>query len=184
MEDEKIIELYFLRCEDAISETKSKYGGLCLSLSTRLLGSKADAEECLSDTLLGVWNRIPPERPESLKNFVCRIARNQALKRLRHDTAKKRDRALSVPLDELTDILPDTSISPDTLDSDLSALLDTFLRTLPPDPRDMFIRRYWFFESLGEISALFGCSESRVKSSLHRTREKLRAFLQSEGVYI
>ena len=182
MEDREIVDLYLQRSETAVGETAKKYGGLCMRVAYNILGSKADAEECLNDTYLSLWNAIPPAEPANLRNFTCRIARNLSLKNLRHNSAQKRAKEFEVSLSELEDILPDGSITPDTSDEDLTALIGEFLRTLDVDIRNVFIRKYWFFDPICDIAEMYGFSEGKVKSILHRTRGKLKVFLTKKGV--
>lgn len=184
MEDEAIISLYFERSESAIAETDKKYGGLCRSVADRILGSRQDSEECVQDAYLGVWNAIPPSRPNDLRAFVLKITRNISLSRLRKKLAKKRGADLEVSLDELGAVLPDKSICPDAEDSRIADAINEFLGGLDPCSRAVFMRKYWFFDSVGEIAKRFGFSEPKVKSSLFRTREKLRKFLEERGIRI
>ena len=181
MEDEKIVALYFSRSESAISETENKYGGLCFEISNRIVNSRPDAEECVSDSYLSVWNAIPPTKPLSFRGFLLGIVRNISLMRLRRLTAQKRSRDLEVSFEELGEILPDSALPENTGEKELGELLDGFLRKLPEDQRNIFLRKYWFFDSVEEISRRFGFSESKVKTSLHRTRERLRAYLSERG---
>lgn len=182
MEDRQIIDLFFDRNEAAVTETANKYGALCLGVAYNILGSRADAEECVNDTYMGLWNAIPPARPENLKNFVCRVARNLSLKKLRHNSAQKRDRGLEVSLSELEDILPDDAVTPGISDGELSGLMNEFLRTVDADARNVFIRKYWFFDPIRDIARMYGFSEGKVKTLLFRTREKLKVFLNEKGV--
>ena len=184
MEDERIITLYFDRSESAIAETDRKYGGLCFDVANRILNSRPDSEECVSDTYLGVWNSIPPTRPQSFRAFLIRITRNISLSRLRKNLAQKRTSALEVSLEELEGILPDDRISPEADDSFIAEIINEFLDALDFDAKNIFLRKYWFFDTISEICERSGFSESKVKSSLMRTRERLRAYLTERGVRI
>ncbi len=183
MEDRKIIELYFARDERAIRETDEKYGRLCFSIAKDILESRQDAEECVNDTYLGLWNSIPPERPENLTAYIGKITRNLGLKRLRFNSAQKRSEGLRLSFCELEEILPDSSYAPGRLEhEDVGRLISRFLKTRPESERRVFLRKYWFFDSVADISAMFGFSESKVKSMLFHTRKKLREYLEKEGV--
>lgn len=179
MDDLQIIELFFSREESAIRETNAKYGKLCRHIAQNILGNLEDAEECVQDTYLALWNQIPPTRPVNFPAFLCRIARNLSLKKLEYNTAEKRNSNADIPLTELEGILAAEC----TVESDsLTALINAFLRTEKELPRKIFLRRYWFFDSVSEISRQFSCSESKVKSILFRTRNRLREYLKKEGI--
>lgn len=184
VDDLSIIELYFERDEQAIRETDQKYGKLCYKIAYNILESREDSEECVNDTYLGVWQAIPPTRPKSLMAFVCAITRNLSLKRLEAETAQKRSHSAVVSLSELEDILPDERIKDSLGDEELGRLISRFLRRQKADARNVFIRKYYFFDSINEISARYGFSESRVKNMLYHTRNRLRDFLIKEGVEI
>ena len=182
MNDLGIIELYFARDELAIKETDAKYGRLCHSIAYNILNSYEDSEECVNDTYLGVWNAIPPTRPNNLMAFVSRITRNLSLKRLESQARQKRSQSVFVSLDELAEILPDESIADGVSDEDVGALISTFLRGEREEIRNVFIRKYYFFDSIGEIARRYGFTESKVKNMLYHTRVKLKEFLIKEGV--
>ena len=184
MEDERIITLYFDRSESAIAETDRKYGRLCFDVANRILCSRPDSEECVSDTYLGVWNAIPPTRPQSFRAFLIRITRNISLSRLRKNLAQRRNAAVELSLDELAGMLPDESISPEMTDGTVAEMINEFLDSIDRDAKNIFLRKYWFFDTVAEICERSGFSESKVKSSLLRTREKLRAYLTERGVMI
>lgn len=184
MDDSEIIELYFGRNESAIRETDIKYGRLCHKIAYNILNNNEDSEECVNDTYMGVWNAIPPTRPTYFMAFVCRITRNLSLKRLEYIRREKRSQAVLVSLDELEEVLPDDRISPDMSDEELGKLISEFLRGEKEEIRNVFIRRYFFFDSVGEISKRFSFTESRVKNMLFRTRNKLKDYLTREGVEI
>ncbi len=184
MDDTSIIELYFRRDEQAIRETAAKYGGLCLRVANNILGSREDSEEIVNDAYLAVWNAVPPAKPDSLRAFVCKIVRNQALKRLEYNTAKKRLSGSLVPLSELEEILTDGSPPPDASAEELGRLISRFLDTQSADARCVFVRRYWYFDKVSDIARRFSFTESKVKSLLSRTRSRLKQFLNKEGYNI
>ncbi len=182
MNDDQIVRLYWERDEQAIRETDEKYGKLCRRIARNILGDECDAEECVSDTYLGLWNAIPPAAPTDLKTFVCRIARNLSLKRLTYNHRRKRDTNRVILFSEIESALTDECVTP-TDDPELGRLLNDFLRTEKEAARKVFLRRYFFSEGIGEIAARYGYSESKVKSMLFHTRTRLRKFLTEKGVY-
>lgn len=184
MEDVQIVELYWIRDERAIQETDKKYGKLCFRISNGILNCTSDAEECVNDTYLGVWNSIPPMRPQNFLAYLCKIVRNLSLKRYDYNRAEKRDGSRTLSLSELEDAFPDNSFASDVGDEELGALISRFLRTLKPEARNVFVRRYWMMEPLADIARHFGFSESKVKSMLFHTRNKLKAFLEKEGITV
>ena len=183
--DEKIIELYFQRNEQALFETQIKYGNLCQTVAMNILGDREDAEECVNDTYLGVWNAIPPNRPNNFAAFMIKITRNLSLKKLRFKNAEKRKNdEYAISYDELSECIPDGfDISEKLNEDELSKILSDFLRNIPEVDRKIFILRYWYSESITEISKNFNFSESKVKMKLLRTRNNLREFLCEKGVF-
>ena len=182
MDDREIISLFFGRDPLAVSELSGKYGRLLKQLSMRILGSDSDADECVNDALLALWNSIPPNRPDDVRAYACRIVRNLSLKRLKFNLAKKRSQNASVPFDgEFAEMLPDSLSQDDFQKIDLKIAINGFLELLRPDERAIFIRRYFMFDQISEISAATGFSQSKIKSTLSRTREKLRKYLGQEG---
>ena len=181
MEDQQIIELYFARDERAIRATEEQYGKLCLYIASRILSDRADAEECVNDAYLTVWNTIPPTRPAYFKAFLCKITRNLALKKAEAAGAQKRTPAAMLSLDELAEAVPDAALSPEAGEEELGKTISDFLRKQSEERRNVFLRRYWFFDSISEIAERFGFSESKVKSMLFHTRKKLREYLKKEG---
>ncbi len=184
MDDQQIIDLYFDRNEQAITETDVKYGKLCHSIAYNILSNREDSEECVNDTYIGVWNAIPPTRPDNLMAFVCRIARNLSLKRLEYLKREKRSADVILSLDELSAVLPDERYAPDVSDEDVGRLISQFLRTQKEDVRNVFIRKYYFFDSVKEIAERYSFTESKVKNMLFYTRNKLKDYLIKEGVEI
>lgn len=181
MDDEKIISLFFERDETAIRELGGKYGGLCREISYNILKSRQDTEECVNDAYLKLWSVIPPTHPKSLKAYLCKTVRSLALMRIRHDKAKRRDRDLEVSFSELEEVLAEETVEQGENEA-LGEIINEFLGELEPDARNIFLRKYWFFDSVKEIAARFGFSESKVKSSLMYSREKLRKMLCRKGV--
>ena len=161
MDDEKIIELYWQRDEDAIAETASKYGKLCRFICGNILSRPEDCEEVVNDTYLAASNAIPRQRPGRFAVFISRIARNLALKRYDYNAAAKRNPEAVCSLEEL---------------------ISAFLWQQPEERRHIFIRRYWYFEPIADISRRTGYSESKVKSLLSRMRQSLKEYLEKEGV--
>ena len=184
MDDLMIIELYFARNEQAVRETDIKYGRLCFRLAVNILGNDEDAEECVNDIYLSLWNKIPPARPNNFMAFICKIARNLSLKKQDYNKALKRTSSSIVSITELEDILPDNSIAPDVSNDEISRIISDFLRHEKADTRNVFIRKYWFFDSISDIAARYSFTESKVKSMLYHTRNKLRDYLKKEGVEI
>ena len=180
MTDEKIVALYWARSEDAIKETDKAYGTYCRYIAYNILREKEDADETVNDTYLKAWQSMPPQKPNPLKAFLGRITRQLSINRLEKKTAQKRGGELALSLEELQNAVPDTS--PDLADqAALADALTRFLYTLPIIQRRVFIRRYWYLESIGEIASAFSMSESKVKSMLMRLRQKLKQHLTKEG---
>ncbi len=185
MQDEQIIELFFARSERAIDELDTKYGGLCRKLAYGMLNNAQDAEECVNDTYLGVWNAVPPARPEPLAAYVCKIVRNLSLKLLGRRGAAKRGGGYELALQELDGCLTDGGTAEDALEArELARLIECFLDTLSRENRVIFMRRYWFSDSYGEIAARVGLSEKNISVRLTRLRAGLREYLTGEGVLI
>lgn len=181
MEDDKIIKLFFERDENAIKEIKEKYGKLCYSIAFNVLENDEDVEECLNDTFLAIWNTIPPTNPNNLKSFVCKVVRNQALKRVEYDSAKKRY-GIVESIEELDEIMSDDDVSENVSKDDLSKLISDFLKNESEENRKVFIRKYFFFDSIEDISKRYSFSNSKIKNMLYRTRNKLKQYLIEEGV--
>lgn len=182
MEDLQIIGLLFQRSETAIFVLQQKFGGLCRSIISNILTDRRDVEECMSDTFLRVWNSIPPQHPDRLDSYVARIARNVALDRYDYNTASIRNTGLTLAYEELAMYLPSREDQSDGVE--FKNFISHFLRGLPKASRMMFIRRYWYGESISQIADAFECSEEKVKSTLFRTRNKLRQTMIKEGIYL
>lgn len=186
MEDSEIIELYWQRSETAIEETSGKYGNYCKSIVHNILQSMEDTEECVNDTWLHTWNAIPTERPYEFRTWLGRIARNLAFDRYRRMTAKKRGgREVDILLSELEDCIPSVhSVEKELEDEELAGLINSFLRKQKKENRVIFMRRYYYSDSIKQIAERFKISESKVKSSLFRTRNGLKEYLEREGIMI
>lgn len=185
MDDSAILELFFARSEAGISELDAKYGAIFHSLAYNLLGDREDAAECVNDAYFGAWRAIPPERPEKLCSWVCRVVRNTCVDRLRRRGAGKRRGEYELALDELDGCLaaPDSVSEAVELD-ELTQEIDRFLGSLNEESRVIFLRRYWFADSISDIAGRMGLGEKAVSVRLTRIRKKLREYLKQRGVYI
>lgn len=181
MEDQAIIALFQARSEDAIDACRSKYNSYLSALALRILRDEADTEECVSDTYLQVWQHIPPDEPHHFRAYIAAICRFFAFERLDRRSAQKRSAEIVELTEELQGCIGGSSTEEDFDLRELGRALDRFLRTLSEEQRRIFLRRYWFAESIKEVAAHCAVSESKVKTSLFRTREKLRTYLESEG---
>ena len=155
-----------------------------MKIARSILNDPQDAEECVNDAWLGAWNSIPPQSPDPLRAYICRIVRNHALKKYRANTALKRGNQFEVSLSELEDCIPDNSLDEQLAVNELSAQINAFLAELSRDDRVMFVKRYWFAETITEIADGFGISESNASVRLSRIRGRLRKYLKSKEVYI
>lgn len=186
MDDNKIISLFESRNQLAIGAVADKYGSYCMKISMNILSDTSDSEENVNDTYMQVWNSIPPNKPQSLMAYIARITRNSALNMLKHKNTQKRnpqDRPLS--LSELDDCTPsDVSVENEAEVNMLSRHISDFLYTQKEDVRNVFVRRYFYCDSTQDISERFGFSQSKVKSMLMRTRDKLKLYLEKEGYNI
>lgn len=182
MEDEKIIDLYWQRDQAAIHETDLKYGRQLQTLSFHILNNREDAEECVSDTYIAVWGSLPPCRPSRFQAFIAAILRNISLKRVRERSAKKRGGGqLDLALEELDECLGSGfCVEQEVEQKELTEKINQFLFSLSPDDRKIFMCRYWLLAPVNEVAARMGFSQSKVKSSLHRTRQKLQIYLRKE----
>lgn len=183
MDDLGIIELYWQRNGAAIDETDKKYGALCRGLAVRILGDERDGEECVNDTYMATWQAIPTERPNKLAAFLAAITRRLSIDVLRKRSAVKRGMGEAErALDELAETLPARdNVEREVEQRELTEAIDRFLDTLGASERDMFVCRYWLCASIKDIARRFNASESRVKSSLMRTRNRLKKYLGEEG---
>lgn len=181
MEDKDIIALYWARSEEAIRRTAAKYGAYCGSIIRNVLGDGRDAEECLSDTWLGAWNAMPPQKPARLPPFLGRIARNTALDRYDYNRAQCRDSGFETVLEELAECVNGAPVEEDFNFRQLGEAISGFLDGARPEVRLIFLRRYWYCDSVVEIAGKTGFSQSKVKSLLYRTRQGLKEYLRKEG---
>ena len=185
MEDEKIIELFFERSEQAIRALDMKYGKICRSLSYNIVNSREDAEECVSDAYLGAWNAIPPARPDPLLSYIAKIVRNLSLKKKKKKEAAKRGGHYTMALEEIEGCIAGQNTAEDELDArELARILGEFLDALTVENRVIFLRRYWFADSCRDIAELVGLTEKNVSVRLSRTREKLRRYLMEREVFV
>lgn len=184
MEDTHIVQMYWDRNETAISESAMKYGTYCTSIAQNILRNPADAEECVNDTWLHAWNAMPPHRPNSLRTFLGKITRCVSLKKWRDEHRDKRGGdEVALALEELSECIPsNTSVEESVIAEELSERINRFVGTLVPTERRVFLCRYWYLDSIEKIGTDFRFSSSKVRSMLHRTREKLRVYLEKEGV--
>ena len=185
MDDKAIIELYFNRDENAIKNTQMKYGRYLYSIANNILSNNEDSEECVNDTYKSAWDTIPPQKPQVLSAYLGKIAKNHAINKYNYDTAGKRNKSLEITLCELEEFLPSPDFADDTTEAIIfKRALNTFLRLLPEDKRNIFILRYWYLYEIAEIAKITGFKESCVKTSLLRLRQKLKKYLEKEGVHI
>lgn len=183
MEDSKIIALLTARSEHAIEALAERFGRQLRRLALNILGSIRDAEESVNDTYLAVWNTIPPQRPDPLTAFVCKIGRNQALTKLRDKSAQKRNGSYDLSLDELAGCIPGPALEEAVEARELGQAIDAFLARISRDNRNIFLRRYWFGDSSRDIARSFGMTENAVNVRLSRIRGQLREYLIKEGYY-
>lgn len=183
MEDSQIIDLLFERSEQAIAALSEKYEKLCCKIAANILRNEEDVRECLNDVWLGVWNAIPPHRPENLKTFLLRIVRNTAVKKYHANTAVKRNSFYDVALQELADCLADANDLEQVLArTELENLINSFLATQKSENRIIFVRRYYFSDSIPQIAERMHMTQNNVSVRLNRIRNALRTFLEKEGV--
>lgn len=185
MKDEKIIELFFARDEEAIKATEQKYGALCHHVAENFLSIREDREECVSDAMLELWNSIPPARPDDLRAYLAEIVRCRAIDRSRANNAWKRGGNVQIVGDELLSTLPDGAELSETYESTRAGeIINELLASLGKQERAIFIMRYWMSESIRDIAARTGASEGKIKMSLMRSRKRLAEMLGKEGLII
>lgn len=185
MEDKNIVDLYWQRSENAISETANKYGGYCNKIAYNILENSEDTEECVNDTYMGAWNSMPDKRPANLAPFLGKICRNNALNRIEHGKRKKRGGGeTELVLEELSECLASQqNVEREVELKELSSAVNRFLALLSHTERQLFLSRCWFMYPISEIADKFGFSVSKTSSMLRRIRIKLRNFLEEEGLY-
>ena len=181
MEDRQIVKLFLQRSGNAIAATARKYGSRLLQLASNILRDPRDAEEAVNDTYLALWNAIPPEEPDPLSAYSYRVCRNTALNRYRANTALMRNTAYDLSLDELAQCIPDTAMEETISARELGRAIDAFLGKQSRDSRVIFLRRYWFGDSVKAIAGAMGMKESAVSARLSRTRSALNLYLIKEG---
>ena len=185
LEDSQIIGLFFERSEQAIDELDKKYGAAVRKTASNILNDRLDAEECADDAYLGVWNSIPPHRPDSLGGYVCKIARNLAITRLRSQTAEKRNKGFDLVLDELEEFIPSgVDVEAEVEAAELTEAINRFLSGLSYNDRFIFVRRYWYADSVRDIAEMMQERAERISMRLFRLREKLRITLKKEGLLV
>lgn len=185
MEDQQIIALYWQRCADAIAQSKEKYGAYCFTIAENILQNQQDSEECVNDTWLHAWNAMPPHRPNALRMFFAKITRSISFDLWRRRSAQKRGGGqLPLVLEELSQCIASEDTLEDTLIAqELEQSIRSFLRTLPEREGDVFLRRYFFTESIKEIAACYGMTCNHVSVLLSRVRNQLRQYLIKEGFF-
>ena len=182
MDDNRIVDLYWQRNENAISETATKYGKYLHSISYQILLNNEDAEECVNDTYNDAWQSMPPHRPSILSTFLGKITRRISIDLWRKYSAEKRGGVMTLALDELEECVSGTGdVEAEVERLELQKKLNDFLLALPKVDRQVFMCRYWYMDSISDIAKQFAYSQSKVKSMLYRTRNKLRAMLEKEG---
>lgn len=184
MDDSRIVQLYWERSENAITETASKYGSYCYSIAYNILVNAEDANESVNDTYLGAWKSIPPHEPSILSTFLGKITRRISIKKWQEKYAAKRGGGeIVLVLDELADCIPSkSSVEHEIETAELAKVIDAFILSLPVIERRVFICRYWHFDSISAICQQFGFSQSKVKTMLYRIRTRLQSYLVKEGV--
>ena len=183
MEDTAIVDLYWQRSDRAISETDRKYGRYCHSIAFNFVRNNEDAEECVNDTYFALWNALPSQKPSIFSAFIGRITRNLALKKYEYISASKRNPAVVTSFEELSDCVSGTdNVESEVESRQIENMISTFLWRQGEEKRNVFIRRYWYFDSIETICSSTGFSQSKVKSMLYEMRRKLRANLEREGI--
>lgn len=182
LEDSKIIELFFARVEQAIVELSAKYGTVCGRIARNILKNDLDAEECVNDTYLAAWNTIPPQKPDPLRTYIFRIVRNISIAKYHANTSVKRNSYYDVALEELENCFAaSVTVEQEISAKELSWQIDRFLATLDEENQMMFVRRYWYSDSISDIAVRFQISNNYVSVRLSRIRDKLKLHLKKEG---
>ena len=183
VDDAKIIDLFWARSEDAIAQTDVNYGRKLNTLANKILLNREDAEESVNDTYMQTWDTIPPQRPKYFFAFLASICRHLSLNKLDWKMAAKRNAEVVSLTEEMELCIPDTSHDRTMEARELGRILDAFLGSLPKDSRLIFLRRYWYVDTIAEIAQRYGMTESKVKMQLRRTKDKLRTYLEKEGIF-
>jgi len=182
MTDTQIIDLFFERSDQAISELAKNHEISVRKVAYNILGNLQDVDECVNDTWLAAWNSIPPQKPYPLRTYICRIARNLATKKYHSNSALKRNSQYDLALDELADCIPDCNTVEDVYSAkELAVVINRFLDTLSYEDKFIFMRRYWYADSLTDIAQMTNMSYSSISVRLHRTKKKLKKLLMKEG---
>ena len=184
MTDSQIIELFWERNEAAIAQTDATYGRRLYTISDKILRSRQDAEESVNDTYMRAWETIPPQKPNYFFAYLAKLCRNFSLQRLQWNSAAKRNGEVVSLTQEMENCIPDRSYERKLEGEEIGRMLDRFLDSLSVESRLIFMRRYWYADSIQEIASRYHISQSKVKTQLHRTRNKLQQFLESEGICI
>lgn len=185
MEDQEIIELFYARSEQAITQLQNKYGRRCLQVAGNILNNQLDAEECVNDAYLAAWNTIPPQKPDPLLTYICHIVRNLSIKKYHANNALKRNSHYDIALDELEECIQTKETVEDQIAvKELAEAINQFLGTLSRENRIMFVRRYWFSDSVADIAKMFKMSSRNVSLRLLRVRKGLKKYLEKEGMWL
>ncbi len=185
IEDEKIIELFFVRSEQSIRELDIKYGKVCRKLSNNIVNNRQDAEECVNDAYLGAWNAIPPAKPDPLLTYICKIVRNISLNIYYRKEAAKRSSHYTVAMEEIEACIADQkTVEAEIEAKELARIIESFLDTLTVENRVIFMCRYWFSDSCKDIAGFMGLSEKNISVRLTRIREKMRKYLMEREVFL
>lgn len=186
MDDNGIIRLYWERNEQAIIATSDKYGHYCKAIAKNILNNEQDAEECVNDTYLSAWNSMPTHWPAQLATFLGKITRNLSFNKYKRNHAEKRGGGeMALVLDELTDCVSDVDSVEQTIDrQELQKAIHLFLRSLSTEKRNMFVRRYWYVDSVSDIAKDYGMLPGTVSKGLERIRKQLKAYLTERGFYL
>ncbi len=178
MDDRTIKAMLLSRNEQALELLDREYGKLCRKIALNILGNPLDAEECVNDAYLAVWTHVPPVDPDPLRSYLLKTVRNAAIQRYRTESAKKRNRRFDIPLNELEETLFScTNVEEEVLKKELFLEIEAFLKALPTENRVLFVRRYWYSESVSDLAKDFGISEHNVVVKLARIRKKLKDYL-------
>lgn len=181
VEDKRIIDMLFARSESALSQIQKQFGAYCMAIAQNVLGNDSDAQECVNDTYLRVWESIPPNHPKNLSVYIGRIARNISLNRLKRNLAQRRNSSADLVLEELSDIVSDTG--QEFSDSVLMKMaINSFLEKLSAKDRKIFMQRYWYMYSINDIAGSIGKDENYVSVKLHRLRAEFKTHLEKEGI--
>ena len=188
MDDDRIVEMLFARDENALCELEMKYRKLYGKLLRGLLDDPADVDECSNDLLVSVWNSIPPNRPDHLPSYICKLARRIGINRFKYNNRQKRSAACTVMLSELSECIPDNSFSEEAESAEraerIRRTVSGFVRELDAETRVLFVRRYFYGESVKELSIRFGISVGALSVRLHRARAKLKILLEKEDIHV